>query len=170
MLKKSELKKKALEEARDLIFLTGYLMLFLNSLAIYRSLILNKNILTFFHFGYNFLEAFVLAKIILLGKMFHLGEKFREKSLIIPTVYMAVIFTIFVFAFSVIEHFLEGWIKGKEINALWSEFVNQGINQISGKLIISFLVLILLCSFLQISRVYGEDKLFKLFFHRGKQK
>lgn len=166
---KPEMQKKALEEARELIFLTVFLTLFLNSLTIYRSLILNVNIFSFFHMGYNFLEAFILAKIIAIGKMFHLGEKYNHRSLIIPSVYMAAVFSVFVFIFSVIEHFFVGMIERKKIAILWSEFAGQGINEIIGKLIISFFVLILLFCFLQISRIYGEHKLFKLFFYRDKQ-
>ncbi len=165
---KVEIKKEIVQETRELVFLALYLVLFLNSLAIYRSIVLGENIFSVFHFGYNLVEALLLAKIILLGKMMHLGERFAEKSLFIPTLYKAVIFCFFVFVFSILEHFILGFIDGKKIEVVWNEFASQGINEIAGKLLIAFLVFILLFSFMEIIRVFGQEKVFNLFFRRNK--
>lgn len=164
-----KLEEKIVEESRELVFLTAFLTLFLTSLMIYRELILNQSTPNIFHFGYNFLEALLLAKIILLGEMFHLGERFNNKSLIFPSVYMAMVFSLFVFIFSILEHFIFGLFEGKEMHAVWNEFTSHGLYQNIGKLLITFLVFILLFSFMQITRIFGEEKIFKLFFHRDKE-
>ncbi len=166
MMIKSDLKQKFLEESRELVFLTVYLTLFLSSLMIFRGLTLGLGVFSFFHFGYNFFEALVLAKIILLGKMLHLGERYVNRSLIIPVMYMSLVFSVFVFVFSSLEHFLFSFFQGKETATIWGEFSSQVINQAFGKLLISFCFFILLFSFLQLSRFIGEEKVFKLFFRR----
>jgi hypothetical protein len=165
-LKKEQLKEKFFQETRELVFLTIYLILFLNSLSIYRALILNDDLFNFFHFGYNFIEALLLSKIILLGKMFQLGERYANRSLAIPTIYKATVFSIFVSVFSVLEHFVAGFFEGKHPEAIWKEITDQGINEICGRLLITFLFFILLFSFLELSRVIGEEKIYRLFFRR----
>ncbi len=163
---KSKLKDKIIHEAYKLLFLAIYLCLFLSSLSIYRNLILNKDLFNFFHIGYNFVEALLLAKIILLGEMLHLGKKYSDKPLIIPTLYNAFIFTIFVFLFSIAEHFVLGIIERKEMILIWQELYTHALYQIMSKLLITFIFFILLFSFLETSRVIGEQKLFNLFFRR----
>ncbi len=165
-MKKEQLKEKFLEETRELVFLTIYLTIFLNSLSIYRALVLNENIFDFFHIGYNFIEALLLSKIILLGKMFQLGERYANSALCIPTIYKASLFSIFVFIFSVLEHFVAGILERRHLNTIWKEFTGQGINEIFGKLLIAFLFFILLFSFLELSRVIGQEKVYRLFFRR----
>lgn len=150
-----------------LVFLTVYLTLFLSSLMIFRSLVLGLEIFTFFRFGYNFFEALLLAKIILLGKMLHIGERYAHRSMIIPVVYMSFVFSVFVFVFDSLEHFLFSFFSGKETGKIWEEFSNQIVNQGLGKLLISFFFFIPLFSFLQLSRFVGGEKVFKLFFRRA---
>lgn len=166
--KKDAFREKIVHEIRELVFLTIYIALFLNSLTIYRSLILNKEIFTFFHIGYNIVEALLLAKIILLGKLFKLGERYRDKPLIIPTVYKAAIFSFFVLIFGILEHFVGGFFEGKELILMNKEFMSRALNENAGKLLITFFVFILLFSFVEISRVFGEKKLFNLFFSQNK--
>lgn len=152
-------------ETRVLIFLAVYLTLFLNALHLYRSLILGQGSVSFYHVGYNIVMAVVLAKIILLGRMLKLGEKYSDLPLIVPALYKAAIFTIFVLGFTLLEHFVFGMIEGKGWEGVWQEFASK---QNLGKVLITFLVFILLFSFLQLSRVIGEEKFFNLFFTRKK--
>lgn len=162
----NNIKTQILHETRELVFLAGFLTLFLNSLSIYRSIILNENIFNYFHIGYNFVEALLLSKIILLGKFLKLGERYSEKSLIIPTIYLSFVFSIFVFLFSLIEHFFMGFMEGKSVSTLLNQLTDQSVNEDVGKLLIAFLFFILLFSFLELRRVFGEEKFFALFFSR----
>ena len=165
---KTELKEKIVHETRELVFLTIYLTLFLTSLTIYHSMILGENLLSFFHVGYNFIEALILAKVILLGQIFNLGERFAEKSLVIPVVYKAVLFTLLIGVFSFLEHVVKGFLKGQQGADIWRDFASHGLNESLGKLAIAFIVLILLFSFLETVRVIGEEKIYNLFIRRNR--
>ncbi|MCE5318621.1 MAG: hypothetical protein LLG04_14815 [Parachlamydia sp.] len=158
-------KEKILHEIRMFIFLTIYLVLFLNSLTIFRNLVLNEQILSYFYFGKNLIEAAILAKIILLGIMLKLGERYAEKPLIIPVLFKAAIFSCFVFVFDLLEHFVIGFFKGEKAVTVWKDFANHGLNMHLGKLAITFLFFILLFSLLEIARVIGEQKFIRLFTH-----
>lgn len=163
-----ELKGKIIIETYELVFFTTYLFLFLSSLTIYRSILMTSEVFSFYHIGYNFVEALLLAKIILIGKMFKLGERYSDRSLIIPTLYKAIFFSLFVFLFTFLEHTIFGYFEGKSIALVWREFVDKGLNQSLGKLLIAFLFFILLFSFEELTQVLGKGKIFKLFFRRDK--
>lgn len=159
-------KEKIIHETRLLAFLTLYLVLFLNALTIYRSLVLNEPMLTYFHFGKNVIEAVVLAKIILLGIMLKLGERYADKPLVVPVLFKAALYSCFVFVFDFLEHVFIGFFKGEKAIDVWREFATQGININAGKLMISFLFFILLFSILEVARVIGVQKFFRLFTHK----
>lgn len=166
MIDKPELKEKVIHETSMLLFLTFYLVLFLNSLTIFRNLVLNEPILSYFHFGKNMLEAVILAKIILLGNMLKLGKRYEDKPLFIPVLFKAAIYSCFVFVFDLIEHVVIGFFKGEKAIDVWREFASHGLNVNLGKLAITFLFFILLFSLLEIARVIGEQKFFRLFTHK----
>lgn len=159
-------KEKIIHETRLLVFLTLYLVLFLNALTIFRNLVLNEQILSYFHFGKNAVEAVILAKIILLGMMLKLGEGYADKPLIIPVLFKAAIYSCFVFVFDFLEHVVIGFFKGTKTIDVWREFASHGLNVNLGKLAITFLFFILLFSLLEIARVIGEQKFFRLFTHK----
>lgn len=161
MLDRQKFKKKAAEELRQLLFLTIYLTLFFNSLTIYKSLILQQNIFSYFHMGYNFFEALILAKIIMIGNMLKIGEKYTNSSLAIPTLYKALTFSLFTFLFTGLEHVVLSLFEGQPIT-----FPTPNVD--IGHLLIAFLFFIPLFSFLELSREIGHDRTFKLFFHRTK--
>lgn len=161
------IKNTVAEEARQLILLALYLTLFLNSLTVYKSLILEQNLFSFFHLGYNFFEALLLAKIILLGNMLKLGNRYSEKDLIIPTFYKALVFSLFVFFFTAFEHLILGLIKGQPIDLVWREWTEHRLIEGVGKLLIAFICFIMLFSFMELSRVIGQDRVYKLFFRRN---
>lgn len=159
-------KASILRETRELLFLTLYLTLFLSSLTIYRSIVLELNIMSYFRFGYNFVEALILAKVILLGQMLKLGNKYADRSLIIPTLYKAVVFSLFVFVFKSLEHFVLGFFRGHSFFLLVEQFTKQKLIESVGILLIIFLFFILLFSFQELKRVVGDEKVFNLFFRR----
>jgi hypothetical protein len=164
--KKLKLKEKFLRETRLYLILTVYLALFLSSLSTYRKLILEENAISYIHYSYNFIEAMILAKIILIGKFFNLGERFHDRSLIIPATYKTIIFCIFVFAFEILEKFFVGFFEGKSMASIYSEFYTKDVFIMLGVLPIIFFAFIVFFAFLEVDRVLGEGKLFNLFFRR----
>ena len=121
-----------------------------------------------FRLGYNLIEALVMSKAILLGQKLHLGERFENRSLIVPTVYKTAIFAVFVTAFSVVEEFAMGHLKGKKFGFIWQEFLETGVRHTLAKVLIMVFVLFFFFAFLELGRVFGKEKLFNLFFRRNR--
>lgn len=164
---KSNLKQKIEEEICHFFLYFIFFALFLTSLTLYRRLILAEYAISYFHYGYALIEAMILSKVILLGQRFNLGNQFSNCSLIIPTLYNAFIFTLFAAVFSTVEHFLTGFLHGRSFYITFEKFIDQGIDEVLASLLIIFLVFILFFAFLEIGKVIGTEKLFKLFFNRS---
>src|SRR6185503_2982115 len=85
-----------------------YLAIFFAVFTWYRRLILAEYQITYLHYGTAVIEALIMAKVILLGDALRLGRKFEDKPLIFPALHKAVIFTLFMGLFTVLEHTIVG--------------------------------------------------------------
>ena len=158
------IKQKLKHELHLYIFYTLFLFVFFCAFNLYRRLILMEYPISQLHYGYAFIESLILAKIILLGQTFGLGERFDNKPLIIPTVYKTIVFTLFVMAFGVLEHFLMGFVHHESAKVLYHKLFERGIYEILARDLVMLFVFILFFALLEIDRVMGEGKLFALFF------
>lgn len=161
------MKQTIITEVRKMAVITVFLFLFLGGFATYRKLILSEYQIDYFQYGYSLVEALVLAKVLLVGDLMHLGERFRNRPLIIPTLYKTLVFSLFVLAFSILEHLVVGLFHGKDVAVIIQEFASQGAAEILAKILVMFIAFIPMFAIWEISRVFGEGKLFELFFERG---
>lgn len=162
---KKNLKQRVVHELYRFAFYTLFFTFFFWSFSTY-NLILGEHPVTLLNYGYGFIESLILAKIILVGETLKLGEKFANRSLIIPTFYKSLVFTLFVIGFLILERFVTGSIRGKEASEIYQELLSKGIDEIAAKIQVMYFVFILFFAFLEIGRVLGENKLFNLFFRR----
>ena len=166
----SGLKQRFMHEMRLFFFYFLFIALFLIAFTTYTRLILGlfaANDIQYIHYGYDIVEALILAKILLLGEHFRFGERFANRALIIPTLYKTLIFSFFVLAFTFAEHFIVGFIEGHSFAKLYEEFIDKSLYATLAKLLVMFFVFILFFAFMEISRVLGEKKLYNLFFCRN---
>lgn len=146
-----------------------FLFLFFCSLSIYRNLVIDEGSIDHVHYWYLFVEALVLTKILLLGKFLRLGERFLDKPLIIPSLYKTGVFCLFVFSFTLVEHFVIGVFSGEGFWKLYEAWTWKMIAEVIGRM-----PLFLFCSFpffalTEIGRFMGKDRLLSLFFKRSVQ-
>ena len=164
---KAKLKTRLIHETRLFVLLTIFLSMFFFSFTAYRREIVGDHSITYINFLYDFFESLILAKIILIGKLLNLGERFLDKPLIIPTLYKTVVFCLFIIGFSVMEHFVVGFFTGKNMTEVYDKLITKGINEILGSLPIFFTAFIFFFGFMEIGRIMGEDRLFNLFFKKN---
>lgn len=159
-------KDKFKDELRRFLSYSAFFTLFFWAFAIYRNLILEEYAISYLHYSYAFVESMILAKIIILGQVFGLGERFANKPLIIPTLYKTCVFSLFVLAFSILEHFVVGFFLGKRMSDITHELLSKGLDRILASLLVMFFVFVLFFAFLEIGRVMGDNRLFNLFVKR----
>lgn len=163
-------KSRFMKELRQFALLFSFLWLLLSSFTTFKVIVFGFSSASFMRYGYNILEAAALAKIVLLGKFLGLGERFLDKPLIIPTVYRAFVFTLFVFTFSMLEHFVISFLKGDAYEKIFESFKQQSFYEALGLMPIFFFTFILLFVIFEIAKIFGEDELFDLFFKNRKHK
>src|SRR5271157_5165262 len=110
-------KSKAIREMVEYYVVFMYLAVFFGLFTWYRRLILAEYQISYLHYGVSVIQALVLAKVILVGRALHLGQRLKNHPLIVPTVYKAVVFSIFVGIFGVVEPTIIGLLHGKGIAA-----------------------------------------------------
>lgn len=163
---KEILKKRIIHDLQLFLFNFIFLTLFLWTFTMYRRLILEEYQVSYIHYSYNFIEALILAKIILVGQTFKLGERFSDQPLLIPTLYKTLIFSFFIGAFTVLEEFFIGYFHGKDVFYVYHKLVNLGFYEIIARVLVMFFVFIFFFAFLEIGRSLGEGTLIRLFTHK----
>jgi hypothetical protein len=141
-----------------------YLVFFLGTFTWYRRLILAEYQITYLHYWVAIFEALILAKIILLGDALKLGREFDDRPLIFPTLYKAVVFSLFVGLFAILEHTIGGLIHGKGIAAGFYEILHEGKDELLARCLLTFFAFIPFFAFRELERVMGEGKLRRMFF------
>lgn len=164
----NNLKEKIIDDLYRYISYTLFFALFFSAFTLYRMLILEPYQIGAFHYFYNVVEALILAKILMLGQMLGLGESYKNRPLIVPTIYKTVVFTLFVFLFSILEHFVVGYLRGKNSAEIFQEFTSHSLYEILARTFIMVFVFFFFFAFQETARVMGENKLFKLFFKGSK--
>jgi hypothetical protein len=143
----------------------AYLTLYFGVFYNYRRLLLAQYQISYSNYGIALIEALVLAKIILIGDFLRLGRGFENKPLVIPTLFRAFVFTIWVALFKIAENTVRGLIRGEG----WMGGVNnitQGKYEFFASCHVVFFTFIPFFAFKELIRVTGKDKIWKLFFRR----
>ena len=163
---KSGTRTRLLAEMKTVAVVSVYLALFLCAVTTCRKLVLAEYRIGYFHYGYSLIEALVLAKVIVFGSVLGLGERFRDRPLIVPTLYKTLCFGVLVLAFSVLEHLIDGWWHGETAGAAVEAILRQGQWEMLTRVLLVILAFVPMFAVWETGRVLGEGKLFELFFKR----
>lgn len=109
----------------------------------------------------------VQGKVVLIGEIFHLGDRFHGRPLIVPTLYKTLLFSILVLAFAVLEHFLKGFMHEENIGAIVGNLAAKDGADNMAKILVMFIAFIPMFAISEIGNLHGEGRLFGLFFERG---
>jgi hypothetical protein len=159
-------KQRIKRELILVLILSVYLFVFIVSFSNYKRVIIDNGLSNSHFYLYDLVEALILAKVIVFGRFLKLGERFLDRSLIVPVLYKTIVMSLFVVAFSIVEFFVKGYFANKEFSYLFDRFREHGIDDIVGKTPVFFSVFFLLSCLLEVGRILGGDKLFYLFFRR----
>ena len=163
---KASLKERAREEFRLFWIITLYLWVFLASFTIYRRLIIAETGAAYLHYGIALIEALVIAKVILIGKMFGFSRRFEDKPLIVPVLYKTILFGILVLLFGVVEHLIEGWFHKQGFLGGLREIGDIGAYEIGARVLTLVVAFVPFFAFAELGRVLGAQKLGAMFFSK----
>ncbi len=117
-LSKRPLREKAVEEFKAFAALSAYLYVCLGALVLYKSAVLRDVGVSFTIWGIALVKAMILAKFMLLGRMLHLGKRYRDKPLILPTIHHSLMYLILLLLLTTIEELFVGLIHHRAVAEL----------------------------------------------------
>lgn len=160
------LKERALEEIKLYWIVTLYLWLFLGLFTVFRRLVVAEAGADYLHYGIALIEAMIIAKVVLIGKLFGFSRRFEDRALFVPVLYKSAVFGLLVMAFGVIERLVSGWIHKQGLWAGLHEIAAIGANELAARVLMLVVAFVPFFAFWELGRVLGTDRLAALFFSK----
>lgn len=160
------LKERALEELKIYWIIVAYLWLLLGLFTVFRRLVVAETGAVYLHYGFALVEALIIAKVILIGKMFGFSRHFEDHALALPVLYKSIFFSVLVMLFGLVEHLITGWVRKQ---GLWSglhEIAELGPYELASRALMLIVAFIPFFAFWELGRVLGAKRLMTLFFSK----
>ena len=164
--KSRSLKERALEELKVYWIITLYLWLFLGMFTVYRRLVVAETGITYLHYGIALVEAMVIAKVVLIGRVFGFSRRFEDRALVVPVIYKSILFALLVMLFSVVEHLVSGWIHERGLLDGLREIAALGAYEIGARVLTFTVAFVPFFAFAELGRVLGMKRLAAMFFSK----
>ena len=159
-------KPKLAHELKLIGAIAVYVWLALTGLQIYKGMVVPDYAISNFQLGYNAIEALVLAKVIIIGDLLHIGESLRGRPLIVPTLFKALVFGLLVIAFSSLEFLVKGMIHGAGLSAPLQELLVKENGERLAHAAFIFIAFIPLFAIWETAHALGEERMGQMFFSR----
>jgi hypothetical protein len=164
---KRSLKQRTSHEAKRLVAMFLYLWVLFGLFALHESIVLAKHDIDYSAYGFAVINAWLLAKVMLVAEDLRLAHRFEDRPLIYPIIYRSMVFAVVFIGFDIVEHVLLGWWRGKTIV---ESFPAIGGGTLTGILSVAAIISVALMPFFafrELGRVIGEGELRALLFTRG---
>lgn len=158
------LKERAIEELKAYWVITLYLWLFVGSFTIYRRLILAEAGSAYLHYGIALIEALIIAKVVLIGRIFGFTKRFDDMPLIVPVIYKSLLFALLVLVFGLLEKTVGGLIHHEGVAGGLQRVAEVGRYEIGARTLMLTVALVPFFAFSELGRVLGLSRLGSLFF------
>jgi hypothetical protein len=158
--------EKILDEGKKLFWIFIYFCVLIGLLSVFKSLVLNEDNLLY-HRGFTVINAWILAKVVLIAEYFRVGENLRHKPLVYPIAFKSAVFCVSLMCFYVIEEMLVGIWHGRTVAGSFPDIGGGTWKGISVVGFILFVGLIPFFAYRELARVLGRDELYSLIFKRG---
>jgi hypothetical protein len=155
------LKQKAIHEFKEFVGIFLYLAFFFCSVTTYKILLTKEFHDLYLDYSFVLINAFVFAKVILIGEYAHVGRRLETKSLVLSAVYKAFLFTAVVIGFHYLEEGTKRFLHGENIAGT---FYEMGFDLLLARALVIFSTFVPFFGFRELRRVLGEEKFRNLFF------
>jgi len=160
-------KEKAFDEFKRLLVIFLYLWLVFGLLSIHTSIVLSQHHLDYTEHTLAIVNAFVFAKVLLIGEHFRFGTRFDKKPLIYPILHKCFVFTVLFIGFHVVESALIGVWHGNTIRDSLPPFFGWNPKGLLAVAVTAFILLLPFFGFREIVRVIGRSEMRALLFERA---
>ncbi len=164
---KADWKRKIFLEMTAYWINVAYLTILFSVFTSYRRLILAQYDITYENWGISFIKALVLAKVIMIGGLFHFGRRLEKKPLILLTLLNSLLFTVWVGLFAAVESAIRGFLDNKGLAGALDHLLSEGMHEFYAKCLVVFVAFIPFFAFKELGRVLGKGKIWEWFFRKG---
>jgi hypothetical protein len=159
--------RKTAHEVEELAAVSAYFAVILVGFNVYERLVLSEYAVDYAQVGVSLVEALVLAKVVLLADAVGLGERYRDRPLIVPTLYKSLVLCLAVLVVVALEHFVKGLIRGQSPAVVWSAIRRGGWKEPAARVVMIVVALIPFCALREIGRqLAGDDEPLRRLFIR----
>jgi hypothetical protein len=162
-----KLREKAFIEFKRFVAVFLYLWVVFALLSIHETIIRAQNHLDYGAHTFAVINAFIFAKVLLVGDYLRLGDRFKHKPLVYPVLYKCLVFSALLTGFHVVERTFSGVLGGKTLSESFSEIGGRTLIGIVSISALAFVMLIPFFAFRELGRMIGEEELRALFLGRG---
>lgn len=160
------LKERAFTELKRFITIFLYLWVVFGLLSIHKSLILSQRHLDTQEHVFAIVNAFVFAKVLLIGEHFQLGTRFRNKPLIYSVLHKCFVFTLLLISFHIVESVVVGAWHGNGFANSFPPMLGWNPKGLLAVGVMCFVLLLPFFGFREIAQVMGRREMWVLFFER----
>lgn len=160
------LKERALDELKAFWIIALYLAVFLGAFTVYRRLVLAELGLTYLNYGFALIQALIIAKVILIGRIFGLGRRFEGGRLIVSVIYKSVVFGVLVLLFGLLEHVVEGLYHKQGWAGILHGLAELDLYEFTARVLMLIVAFVPFFAFWELGRVLGFRRLSALFFSK----
>jgi hypothetical protein len=108
-------KERIVHSFKDFVAMFLYLWLLFALFTFHEAIVLAQHHIRFRPYGIAFVNALVLAKVMLVAEDLHVGTRFRKKAPIYPILHKSLLFAVIFICFNIVEEVAVGLWKGKTI-------------------------------------------------------
>lgn len=166
--KKNKWKDKLKDEFIEYWINAAYLAIFFSVFVLYRRLILSHYDILVDDYFMGVVKALIFAKVIMLGAFLRIDKRFDNKPLIIPVIYKALLFTILIIVFDIVEYFISKMISLRSLTLAKEELVNHFSAIWLGGVMVVFVSFLPFFAMKELTRIIGYAKVKKMFFSSRK--
>jgi len=163
----ASVRQKAIHEFKEMAALAVYLYICLGAVLLLKAAILQDVGVSFAVWGIAAVKALLLAKFMVIGSAFDLGRRFRDKPLIWPTLYHALMFLILLLFLTAVEEIGVGAIHHRALLESLTHVVGPTVFEGASLCLVLFLILVPYSAFACLAEVLGERETVRLFFVDG---
>jgi hypothetical protein len=158
------LKERAFDEFKRFVAIFLYLWVVFGLLSIHKSLVLSQRHLDYEEHTFAIINAFVFAKVLLVGEELHLGRRFQDKPLIYPVLYKCLVFSVVLIFFHALESIAVGMWHGNTLAASIPPILGWNPKGLLAVGFSCFVLLIPFFGFREMARVLGRTQIRNLLF------
>ena len=163
---KKSFKQRFFLEFTEYLYNFAYMAIIFSAIIFYRRLVLAHHGIILEDYFLGVIKAFVIAKVVMIGAFIGISRKFENKPLIIPVLYKAVLFTIWVMVFDIIEIYIKSLFFNPDLLESFIELKSHLTLVWLGGAMLIFFIFIPFFAMKEVSRVMGGNKLHDLFFKK----